>query len=305
MLPYPTPEDALTFDRTHTPWFMSLDGTWDFKLKPAPETVTTDDLQQGGWEAIHVPGNWTMQGFGKPHYTNVMMPFPCIPPEVPQENPTGIYRRTFALDAGWRGRRVVLHFGGSEGALYVYVNDQPVGLSKDARTPAEFDITPFVRYDGVNTVVAVVVKWSDASYIEDQDHWWQAGLHRTVFLYATGVPHLHDVFATPSVAEDLGQAILTVKCKIALPGEPADGSTLTLRLFDPDGKPVFDAPVEAVKRAWHPHGGSPALGRNEVEIERVIRAPRLWSAETPALYSLVVTLKTANGEESVSTCIGG
>src|SRR5439155_21872175 len=128
---------------------------------------------------------WTMQGYDIPIYTNVAMPFPDRPPRVPDRNPTGIYRRRFALPRGWGGRRVVLGFGGCEGALHVLVNGGPAGLSKDARTPAEFDITELVRA-GENEVVAIVVRWSDASFVEDQDQWWHAGISRSVYLRAEG-----------------------------------------------------------------------------------------------------------------------
>ena len=123
-----------------------------------------------------MPGLWTMQGFGQPHYTNVVMPFRDPPPHVPEQNETGIYRRTFTIPRGWRSRPVVLHFGGAEGVLYVLVNGEPVGIAKDARTPAEFDVSELVRHDGPNELVAVVVRWSDASFVEDQDQWWHAGL---------------------------------------------------------------------------------------------------------------------------------
>ena len=123
-----------------------------------------------------------MQGFGKPHYTNVQMPWPNTPPNPPDENPTGIYRRSFTLPAAWQDRRVVLHFGGCQGVLYVYLNGQPVGLSKDAFTPAAFDITDLVRQGEPNELMTVIVMFSDASFIEDQDQWWQAGLPREVYL---------------------------------------------------------------------------------------------------------------------------
>ncbi len=123
------------------------------------------------------------------------MPFDEPPPHVPEQNPTGIYRRSFSVPRGWRRRRIVLGFGGVEGALYVLLNGTPVGMSKDARTPAEFDVTEVVRRDGPNELVAVVVRWSDASFIEDQDQWWHAGLSREVYLYATGATYIADVFA--------------------------------------------------------------------------------------------------------------
>ena len=152
------------------------------------------DPAQHDWATLPVPSNWTMHGFDHPHYTNVQMPFPQEPPHVPEENPTGLYRTQFDLPAQWKERRIVLHVGGAESVLYLYLNGQPVGLSKDTRLPAEFDITPFVQHDRTNTLAAVVVKWSDASFVEDQDQWWMGGIYRDVYLYATAPTYLADVF---------------------------------------------------------------------------------------------------------------
>ncbi len=164
-----------------------------------------------------MPGNWTMQGYGHPHYTNVVMPFPNLPPDVPDDNPVGVYRIIFSLPQGWSGRRVVLHFGGCEGALYAYLNGRPVGISKDSRTPAEFDVSSLLNMEGPNDLTVLVVQWSDASFLEDQDHWWQAGLQREVFLYSTGSPHIQDVFAIGDLTDDYQHGILRVKSKNRLP----------------------------------------------------------------------------------------
>ena len=138
-------------------------------------------------------------------------------PHVPAENPTGIYRRSFTVPRGWRGRRIVLGFGGAEGALYVLVNGQPVGISKDSRTPAEFDVTDLIRHDGPNEIVAVIVRWSDASYIEDQDQWWHAGISRQVYLYATGATHIADVFARGDLEDDYRSGNLSVTASVGGP----------------------------------------------------------------------------------------
>ena len=139
-----------------------------------------------------------MQGYGKPHYTNVQMPFPHVPPNVPEDNPTGVYRRQFAVPASWAGRHIVLHFGGCEGAMYVYLDGQPLGMDKDARTPTEFDITARVQPGAEHELVVVVTRWSDAAFVEDQDHWWQAGIQREVFLYSTLTTALVDLHANPN-----------------------------------------------------------------------------------------------------------
>ncbi len=297
LIPFPSVDAALTLDRAQTPWFLSLDGTWQFKLKPHPEQATFAELDVDEWSSIQVPGNWTMQGFGKPHYTNVVMPFPQCPPHVPDDNPTGLYRHTFTVPESWRNRRIVLHFGGCEGALYVYVNRQPIGLSKDARTPAEFDVTHTVRFGETNEIMVIVLQWSDASFIEDQDHWWQAGLQRSVYLYATNVPHLQDVFARGDLAENLRDGILRVTAHVGFAGESHEDCLVEFQLFDAKQCALFRSPL--TRRV-----GEPKRPTNEVQIEQLVRAPKLWSAETPNLYTLVVTLKTLHGDESTACRIG-
>jgi beta-galactosidase len=202
-----------------------------------------------GWREIEVPGLWTMQGFGRPHYTNVVMPFSDLPPNVPEQNETGVYRRAFTIPRGWRSRPVVLHFGGAEGALYVLVNGEPVGIAKDSRTPAEFDISGLVRHDGPNELVAVVVRWSDASFVEDQDLWWHAGLPRSIRLVS---PTVRDVEVR--AGSDGRFTVLAEQGQV--------------RLSDQRGRAVAEGELQD--------------GRFDGEI----RSPRLWSAEEPALYTL-------------------
>src|SRR5204863_1053173 len=143
----------------------NLDGRWQFKLAPRPEDAEQALGRERGWLEVDVPGLWTMQGFGRPHYTNVVMPFDDQPPDVPEENETGIYRRAFRIPRGWRSRPVVLEFGGSEGMLCVLVNGEPVGIAKDARTPAAFDISDLVAHREVNELTAAVLRWSDARFV--------------------------------------------------------------------------------------------------------------------------------------------
>lgn len=306
LYPFPGPEQALGLSRQASPWFLSLDGKWDFRIKSRPEEASADDLTSGGWSSIAVPGNWTMQGFGKPHYTNVVMPFRNAPPDVPEENPTGVYRRVFTLPHDWQGRRVVLHFGGCEGVLYVYVNGQFVGMSKDARTPAEFDVSGVVRQGAANELVCVVVQWSDASFIEDQDHWWQAGIQREVYLYATGSPHIQDVFARGDVGADLKTGVLRVTCKVGFPGEMHENCTLEAQLYDGKQRPVLAEPLTRVvyDLETERQASGTKQPRGEVYVEQALRAPALWSSEAPNLYTLVVTLKTPHAQESTACTLG-
>jgi len=235
---------------------VSLNGRWDFALLPHPEAAVRE------WTTIEVPGLWTMQGFARPQYTNVQMPFDERPPTVPEDNPTGMYRRRFPRPAG---ERVVLHFGGSEGALFVTLNGEPVGIAKDARTPAEFDVTDLLEDD--NELVCAVVQWSDASFVEDQDQWWHGGLPRDVFLYATPREYVADVFA---------RGFADGRFEVDVSG-PAG----RVRLLDAAGATVLDEPVD---------------GRLDARVE----GARLWSAETPHLYTLQVTA----GDDEVSCQVG-
>ncbi len=244
-----------------------------------------------------------MQGYGKPHYTNVQMPWPNLPPDVPENNPTGIYRRTFSVPSAWAGRRTVIHFGGCQGVLYLYVNGQPIGLSKDAFTPAEFDISQQVRAGQENELVVVVVQYSDASFIEDQDQWWQAGLMREVYLYSTGTPHLQDLFARGDLDAGYQNGSLHVTCKVGVAGHDYSGCSISAQLYAPDGTPVFPAPLTSnVGGAlFFGHRRAPS---NEAKLEAEVKQPLQWSAETPNLYTLVVTLTTPTATESSRCQVG-
>ncbi|HEY3183377.1 MAG TPA: glycoside hydrolase family 2 TIM barrel-domain containing protein, partial [Gaiellaceae bacterium] len=254
-----------TLDRSPSRWFVRLDGEWDFRVVARPEEAARALAAARGWDTVAVPGLWTMQGYGRPHYTNVVMPFADRPPRVPDDNPTGIYRRRFTVPRGWKRRRAVLHFGGVEGVLHVLVNGEPAGIAKDSRTPAEFDVTDLVRHDEPNELVAAVVQWSDASFVEDQDQWWHAGIARQVALLSLGDDSITDLFVH---AEMDGRLLVEAD-------RPGD-----VELFDTKGRKV-------------------AKGRTGDELR--VREPQLWSAEDPALYALSVT---AYSGEVVSCRVG-
>lgn len=298
LIPYTSTEQAAAMDRENSPWFQPLNGTWDFKILSQPEAATEQALTSGVWSSIAVPGSWTMQGFGKPHYTNVIMPFPNIPPDVPDDNPTGLYRRAFSVPEDWQGRRIILHFGGCEGALYVYVNGEAVGMSKDARTPAEFDIGERVKYAEKNELMCVVTRWSDATFIEDQDHWWHSGIQREVFLYSTAKPALQDLFARSELSADFKSAELLLSVKVGMPGEEyGQDYIVEAQLYDPDGKPVFKQALSSPCQPPHANWRELRSPRTIVELSGSVRSPKLWTHETPNLYTIVVTLKSKGGEE--------
>jgi beta-galactosidase len=225
------------------------------------------------------------------------MPFPGEPPHVPKDNPTGVYRRTFELPADWQKRRTVIHFGGAESLLHVSINGRAVGVSKDSRTPAEFDITDFVE-PGTNLVACVVVKWSDASYLEDQDHWRLAGLQREVFLYSTDTIFIQDVFARALLDQDITHGTLEVDVSVDGPGRFDLPTRVAVELIDPDGRPVPSAKLFADIAAASRESAGQSPNRRAwatVTLRADIANPRAWTAETPQLYSVVVTLGDADG----------
>jgi beta-galactosidase len=287
--PFPSPELAATLDRTRSRWVQPLVGRWDFKLVDRPESAPTAADQARGWRSVEVPSLWTMLGDESPHYTNVVMPFDSPPPQVPEHNPTGLYRRALTVPRGWQGRRIVLHFGGVEGVLCVVVNGQPVGLSKDARSPSELDVTRLLDPKGPNEVLAAVVRWSDASFVEDQDQWWHAGIAREVLLTSTQHTYVADVFARGELDDRCRHGTLAVDARVE--GPDADTASLEARLIDPRGRLVLTAPL--------------VRGPTGHRLRAPLRAPRHWSAEDPALYTLVVTRCDADGAgESVSCAVG-
>ncbi len=203
---YPDRETALAgLDGAPSPWVLSLDGRWSFRLvecpADAPVGFAAPDFDDGDWGGISVPGDWYPEGYGEIAYTNVVMPFADDPPDVPDANPTGLYRRTFRLPSAWQGRRVELRVGAAESFVSVWVNGVEIGFGKDSRLPSTFDITSFLRR-GTNTVALAVVQWSDATWLEDQDQWWMPGIHRSVTLHASGDGFIADVSAIPGLRPD-------------------------------------------------------------------------------------------------------
>jgi beta-galactosidase len=205
---------------------ISLDGTWRFQLLHKP----TEKLGKR-WASIPVPGLWTMQEtsdvfFDKPIYTNTQMPFPQMPPFVPEENPHGVYERDFDLPKSWAGKRVVLQLGGYESVALIYINGIEVGLTKDSRLAAEFDITEFVN-SGNNVVRIDVTKWSDATFIEDQDQWWHGGITRSVKLYATNKVFIETFKTVTGLEKDGTTGTLSIEADLnSLDNLSTDGYTL-------------------------------------------------------------------------------
>jgi beta-galactosidase len=273
---------------------VDLDGSWSFRLRGRPDDVTDDDLSgdTSGRDDIAVPGNWTMQGFDRPHYTNIQMPFPGPPPDIPDENPTGVHRRRVGIPQAWAGQRIVLHVGGAESVLYVHVDGEPIGMGKDSRLAHEFDLTNHVTPGSEHDLTLTVVRWSDATYLEDQDHWHHAGLHRSVFLYATPpvrIEHLHPV---ADFDPETGTGHLDLRVGVEAPGAGPRGWTVraTVAGQSCEAPLHFEHPTNPLVNWLRFDGRGASLSLELPGIEP-------WTAETPNLHDLTVVLLDAEGTE--------
>ncbi|MDO8362888.1 MAG: glycoside hydrolase family 2 TIM barrel-domain containing protein [Actinomycetota bacterium] len=271
----------------------SLDGEWSFALYPHPDEVPEAALTGPRPAAtIEVPGNWTMQGTGDvPHYTNVQMPFSGPPPRLPQRLPTGVHRRSVKLPAAWRRRQVVLHVAGAESVHAVYVNGAFAGYGTDSRLPSEYDVTAQLR-PGANEIAIVVLRYSAHSYVEDQDQWWMAGLHRSVHLEARPLVHVADVRCTTDFEPATGAGSVRVVAEVAFVAQPRAGWSVRTTLRGPTGRAVGAPLTAAVPHAFEqPY----IFGGHIVVAEWAVPGAAAWSAETPHLYEVQCELIDAKG----------
>ena len=305
---FPSAADALSQPREASPWWSSLDGSWRFLYRESPqdlpEDVVTQSTDGADWADIPVPGMWCFHGYSYPHYTNLKMPFREEPPFSPERNPTGVYARTFEVDPSWKGRRVVLHFGGVEGVLQLYLNGAFLGMNKDSRLLSEYDITERVQWGEANTLTAVVIQYSDASFVEDQDQWRLGGIHREVFLYSTDRIYVEDVFARTDYDSASGDGHLNLAVRVEMGAVPEEGWTVDWQVLDAEGASICgEVRSENVvtERSVHVHW--PRVG---VQTEESFASIRPWSAEQPVRYRLLVSLKSPSGDvvESMATWIG-
>ncbi|KIW62591.1 hypothetical protein PV04_10752 [Phialophora macrospora] len=246
--------------------------------RPATEPETTHDT----WAVIDVPGHWQLQGYGRPHYTNIVYPFPVCPPYVPTENPTGTYHRSFRVPSAWdESSQIRLRFDGVDSAFYLWVNGTQIGYSQGSRNPAEFDVTKLVLRDKPNYVVVQVLQWCSGSYIEDQDQWWLSGIFRDVHLVAfPDRARIDDFFARTILDENYENAKLDIELDLAL----MDNSFISLELKDKEGNIVHrDERIEVpVKTTRCDHS---------IKVDN----PHKWTAETPYLYQLEASLFLDHG----------
>ena len=259
--------------------YLSLDGTWKFNWVANADERPTDfyktDLDDSKWNNIQMPGNWEMLGYGQPEYVNVGFAwrghFDQQPPAVPtKDNHVGSYRREINIPSNWDGKRVIAHFGSVTSNIYLYVNGKFAGYAEDSKVAAEFDITPFLK-KGKNLIAFQTFRWCDGSWCEDQDFWRLSGPARENYLYARSKDHrLLDVRVETELKNNYKDGYLNITAKV-------QGNTLAyFGLYDPDGKEVIVTGTDNVRNG---------VAKYQLRVKNV----RKWSAETPNLYTLVVS----------------
>ncbi|OAS17811.1 glycoside hydrolase family 2 TIM barrel-domain containing protein [Paenibacillus oryzisoli] len=307
LMPYDSVEEALKGDRGTSPYTVSLNGLWKFSFAETPDKRSTNfyevDHDTSGWDSIQVPSHWQLQGYDYPQYTNVRYPWEgkedIKPPFAPTAyNPVGSYVRTFSVPDEWKGLPVYISFQGVESAFYIWVNGDLVGYSEDSFTPAEFDLTPYLQ-EGENKLAVEVYRWCDASWLEDQDFWRMSGIFRDVYLYSTPKAHIYDFSVVADLDDEYLHGDLQLKAVVMNAfGEKLGMHTLEASLYDADENIVVG-----------PLSVDVELNDANEQVRQLrtnIDFPKKWTAETPHLYRLVLSLKDASGKliEAVSCNVG-
>ncbi len=301
LTPFADVKTAITSEPTNSPFYKSLNGQWKFKWSPKPADCPADfykvDYDISKWDNINVPGNWQTQGYGKPIYYNNGFPFrfqqkpelqPTVVPHDP--NPVGSYRTEFTVPQNWKGRQVLIHFDGVHSAFYLWINGQKVGYSQGSMTPAEFNITKYLK-PGKNVLAAKVYRWSDGSYLEDQDMWRLSGIYRDVYMFSTPAVHLRDFYVRCDLDTEYKDAILKIDAELQNSfRKSAKKHTIEVYLYDPQLRPVSKEPVMKKDADFIFH-----RNRSVIKTQCIVKNPLKWSAEKPNLYTIVLVLKDSDG----------
>lgn len=276
-LTFPSKEKALLNNNRYTHAFKNLNGVWKFMFLDAPEYSPegffNSDFDVTKMDDITVPGNWQLQGYGKMHYSDLWYNFPINPPYVPTENPTGIYKRTFFVEESYRDKKIIIRFCGVDSAYHLWINGKEVGYSKVARNESEFDITDLIRVGEENDVTVRVYQWSDGTYLEDQDMWWESGIFRDVELIGMPKDGINDYKVIADLDDEYKNGIFKVEAFLRTTKEV----NVTFELVDAGENTVFTKTVVAKE--------------GKACIDEVIADVNHWTAETPYLYKLFMTVE--------------
>ena len=290
--------DAISGDRNKTSRMLSLNGEWDFAFAIKPSDAPTDfyKTRVKGWKKIPVPSNWEMHGYDKPIYKSAVYPFrPVNPPHVPKDyNGVGCYQRTFIVPADWKAMNITLHFGGVSSGFKVWLNGKFVGYGEDSFMPSEFNITPYLQ-EGENVLSVWVIRWSDGTFLEDQDHWRLSGIQREVLLLAEPKLRIADFHWQAKLDKEYRDAVFSIRPRLDnYTGQNVKGYTVKAQLYR-NGKAVFEQPLartaESIINEIYPRLDNAKFGLLETTVKNLDK----WSDEKPHLYTLVLTLEDSVG----------
>lgn len=292
-------DDAIKGEREKSGRWLSLNGEWNFSfaLKPGDEPKDFYKNKVTGWKKIIVPSNWEMQGYDKPIYKSAVYPFrPVNPPHVPKDyNGVGCYQRSFSLPDEWSNMNITLHFGGVSSAYKVWINGKFAGYAEDSFLSSEFNITPYLQ-PGENIISVWVIRWSDGSFLEDQDQWRLSGIHREVYLMAEPKLRIADFFYQTKLDKYYKDASLSIRPRIEnLTGKEVPGYVVKAQLYK-NGQPILERPlertVESIINEIYPRLDNVKFGLLETRIVN----PDKWSFEEPNLYTLAISLEDSTGK---------
>ncbi|MBC8052205.1 MAG: DUF4981 domain-containing protein [Sphingobacteriaceae bacterium] len=283
--------DAKADDYSRSSYYQSLNGKWKFvyvdKYADRIKDFYRSDLDDKNWADLPVPSNWERKGFGIPIYTNATYPHPRNPPFIGENNPVGTYRKMFRVPAVWKEREVLLHFGSITGYAVVYLNGEKVGMTKASKTPAEFNITKWLK-EGENLLAVQVFRWHDGSYMEDQDFWRISGIERDVFLYSLPKLTLWDFFVKGNLDDNYTGGLFTGTVDLRkFAGAQDESVNVLLKLSDNEGKVVYSQ-QKNLSGVLHV--------LNTLNFSGPVPKVKKWSAESPYLYNLEISVTGANGK---------
>ena len=299
LMPFDAAEKVIANNFSASPYYKSLNGQWKFNLvtKPAdrPYWFFRKNYDDSEWKFIDVPSNWEMKGYDYPIYTNINYPHKATPPTIQEDyNPVGSYRMEFETPSSWKGKEIILHFGAVSSAMYVWVNGEKVGYSEDSKTPAEFNITKYLK-GGKNLLAVQVFRWCDGSYLEDQDFWRMSGITRDVYLVARNSTHVFDFQVKSSLDSLYKNGQFGVNMTLRNLGKEAQKVIIDAKLIDGDATAL--GYVQEV---------NVATGTQSLNFDGILENVKKWSAETPNLYHLIITIKDETGKiiESLGCQVG-
>jgi beta-galactosidase len=305
LVPYPDERMAMENNRIMSPYFQMLNGYWKFSWVERPDDRPEDfylpDYDDYKWKQIPVPSNWELQGYGVPIYVNI--PYEWTrkpnPPEIPHDyNPVGSYRHRFEIPESWEDKQVFIHFGAVKSAFYLWINGNKVGYSQDSKTPAEFNITEYIK-PGINMLAVEVYRWSDGSYLECQDFWRISGIERDVYLYARPAVYIRDYFAQTGLTGNYTDGDFKLEIEVLNSSvKKLKGYNIQAKLLSNSGKSVIASFSEEISLN--------KLEKRQIVFQQIVERPKKWTAETPDLYTLILSVYNEKGvcEESISCKVG-